>query len=451
MLGLACAEMQFLSAIAACVLLLSSTLAHLPKDEKLLQQQPFVQESSDDLSSIISSSPLLSLHRALVEIQSISGNELSVGKLVVSTLEAHNFTVTTQEVPDPNNKEAKRWNIYATPDSNQNLHPAIKHDTRKWGLTKSTKPKVLLTSHIDTVPPFIPYSLSHSKSSRKQEDVIIAGRGTVDDKACVAAQIIATLNLLGNPPKNFKPSDIALLFVVSEETNGSGMHYFSDSDLYRSIKDSLKAIIFGEPTERKLASGHKGISMAHIIAKGRAGHSGYPWLFKSANSMIIPALMVLDKLGDLLPEEGGLPRSKEFGNSTVNVGYISGGVAANVIPAHAEAKVAFRLAGGTTETVKATILNAIHGADPDDELEVDIFQGYGPVPLDTDVDGFESMIVNYGTDVPNLDVDTSKVKRYLYGPGSILVAHGDDEALTVGDLEAAVGDYEKLIKHGLSL
>lgn len=430
----------------AILLLQTTTATIIPQQHSSEQQIPVLgpESKKHGLDKIIAKSPLLSLHRALVEVESISSNELDVGKLVVSTLKAHNFIVTKQRVPDPNDSSAKRWNIYATPDPS-------KHKFKSESTKKHSKPKVLLSSHIDTVPPFIPYSLSRPDNSSSDSDILISGRGTVDDKACVAAQIIATLNVLASRPDSLKHADdIALLFVVSEETNGSGMKFFSESDLYSDIKDSLDAVIFGEPTEGKLASGHKGISMAHIIAKGKAAHSGYPWLGKSANSMIIPALMVLDKLGDLLPEEGGLPRSEEFGQSTVNVGYIQGGIAANVVPAHAEAKVAFRLAGGTSEEIKNIILNAIKGADPKGELQVDLFQGYGPVSLDTDVDGFETIVVNYGTDVPNLEVEGG-VKRYLYGPGSILVAHGDDEALTVGDMEQAVKDYEKLIKHALSL
>lgn len=361
----------------------------------------------------------------------------------MSTLEAHNFSVTKQEVPNPDSK-AKQYNIFAVPD-------VKKYSTDSLHTVHKRTPKVILTSHIDTVPPYIPYKVIRGKT-KARKDLLISGRGTVDDKACVAAQTIAALDLLASSSENIDPNDLALLFVVNEETNGAGMKHFSDSDLYSKIKDAgtLSAVIFGEPTEGKLASGHKGISLAHIVAKGKAAHSGYPWLGRSANSMIIPALMVLDKLGDLLPEEGGLPRSEKYGNSTVNVGYINGGVAANVVPAYAEAKVAFRLAGGTTESVKRIILNAIKGADPKGELEVDIFQGYGPVPLDTDVDGFDNMVVNYGTDVPNLDT-AEDVKRYLYGPGSILVAHGDKEALTGGDLESAVEGYKKLVKHALKL
>ena len=61
--------------------------------------------------------------------------------------------------------------------------------------------------------------------------------------------------------------------------------------------------------------------------------------------------------------------------------------------------------------------------------------------------GFETVIAKYGTDVPNLKGDHVK---YLYGPGTILVAHGDDEALRVRDLEEAVEGYKKIIVHALS-
>ena len=82
------------------------------------------------------------------------------------------------------------------------------------------------------------------------------------------------------------------------------------------------------------------------------------------------------------------------------------------------------------------------------DIDVSFSQGYGPVQLDGGLKGFEEMTVNYGTDVPNLNTKKG-VKRYLYGPGSILVAHGDNEGLTVGDLEESVEGYKKLILHAV--
>ena len=50
--------------------------------------------------------------------------------------------------------------------------------------------------------------------------------------------------------------------------------------------------------------------------------------------------------------------------------------------------------------------------------------------------------MNYGTDIPSLK---GEHKRYLYGPGTILVAHSDHEHLKVSDLEEAVEGYKSLI------
>ena len=432
-------SLGFLLQFWAFLSLGSTISAFDPRPSNQNPLSPVPQTLSKDLSDIIAASPLLTLHRALCEVESITNNENAVGKLLTSYLEAHNFTVTTQEVPQPDSSKKPRYNIF--------VRPKPRPDDE--GVRRSG-PSVLLTSHIDTVPPFLPYKLSTPKSVSgpgsthlDRAKVLISGRGPVDAKACVATQIHAVLSLLQSDP-DVSPADLALLFVVGEEATGDGMLHFSDSHLYRHIADGFDAVIFGEPTELKLASGHKGIMRVDLAARGKAAHSGYPWLGRSANSMLIPALMVLDKLGDFAPEEGGLGRSEKYGNSTVNVGLIRGGVAANVVAEHAEASVLIRLAGGTVEEARGVVSKAVAGMG----LEVDFSQGYGPVGLDADVDGFEVITVNYGTDVPNLEVKKG-VKRYLYGPGSILVAHSDHEGLTVGDLEQAVDGYKRLVLHAL--
>ena len=92
-------------------------------------------------------SDLLSLHRGLVEIESITGNEYAVGQYLVDYLHQQNYTVQKQEVAEAK-EEPSRFNILAYPPG-----------------SKSHQPRVLLTSHIDTVPPFIEYE-------RKGEDEI---------------------------------------------------------------------------------------------------------------------------------------------------------------------------------------------------------------------------------------------------------------------------------------
>ncbi|PMD39766.1 Zn-dependent exopeptidase [Hyaloscypha variabilis F] len=352
------------------------------------------------LASSSSSSKLLALHKSLVEIESITGHEHDVAQYLVDYLTLQGLTVETQVVGPGLDGRGKRQNLLAY-------------------IGQQRKTKVLVSSHIDTVPPFWPYK-------RKGEE--IWGRGTVDAKGSVAAQIIAFEEVW--KAGKLGKGDVALLFVVGEEVGGDGMKKANDFGL------KWDTVIFGEPTELKLASGHKGISGMVITAKGKAGHSGYPELGRNAIAMLVPAL------NELLKAE--LPWSEEYGNTTLNFGTIEGGVAANVIAEEARAQVSIRIADGDPADVEKVLLDAIQKAGQ--ELDVEFHPGYGPIYIDSDVPGFKTIVVNYGTDIPNLKGDH---KRYLYGPGTILMAHSDHEHLKISDLETAVKGYKALIEHSL--
>ena len=214
-----------------------------------------------------------------------------------------------------------------------------------------------------------------------------------------------------------------------------------------------EAIVFGEPTEGKLVSGHKGNLGLKIKAKGKAAHSGYPWLGRSANEVLVRALAALMELAP------NLPKSDKYGVTTINVGSLEGGVAANVVAESADANIAVRVAGGTPELIKEQMTRAIYIAvqsfleddmEPEDVIELEFAsKGYGPIDIDADVPGFDVITVNYGTDIPWLEETVEGQKRYLYGPGSILVAHSDHEALTEEELYDAVEGYEKIIQYAL--
>lgn len=192
----------------------------------------------------------------------------------------------------------------------------------------------------------------------------------------MAAQVVALEQLLA--ASEVRPGDAMLLFVVGEETTGEGMRRFSEG----AAAPGFDAVIFGEPTENKLACGHKGHAACAIDAVGRAGHSGYPWLGKSANEVLVRALVrVLD---------ADLGSSDRFGNTTVNLGVIAGGVAANVIPDRASATLALRIAAGGQETgfdiVKGRIEEILKDTD-EEALSMECANGYGPIECNCDVDG----------------------------------------------------------------
>jgi acetylornithine deacetylase len=351
---------------------------------------------------VAASKELLYLHRKLIEIESITENEADVGAWLTTYLRKQNYTVEKQSV------SKGRYNLLAYPS---------KRDTT-----------ILLTSHIDTVPPFWPYYYNETSG-------VIGGRGSVDAKGSVAAQIIAAQGFAG---QELLRNDISLLYVVGEETGGDGMRAFSDW----ADRPTYDIVIFGEPTEGKLVCGHKGMVGFRLNATGKAAHSGYPWLGASANDVLV------DALAALLDLRQHLPWSEKYGNTTMNFGRLVGGVAANVVAETASASIATRLAASTPKKVRKLITRALESAtaaakQAGGDLHVEWgSEGYGPVDISCDIPGFETLTVNYGTDVPNLKGDH---RRFLYGPGSIFVAHSDHEALTKKELEQAVLDYRRLI------
>ncbi|KAF3282841.1 hypothetical protein TWF970_001576 [Orbilia oligospora] len=343
------------------------------------------------------SSPLLSLHRDLVSIPSVTGNEEQVARFLETYLQSKGFKVELIPIQSPEYPK-KRYNVFAYPEGGSRSAP------------------ILLTSHIDTVPPFLPF---------KDGLRTVHGRGSCDAKASVASQIIAAEELLAQ--KHITEDTVSLLFVVGEETNGDGMRHMNTYDL------KWDAVVFGEPTELKLAVGHKGLAMLEVEAKGRASHSGYPNLGINANSHMINALYKLDNLK--------LPSSDLLGNTTLNIGVMSGGVAANVIPASAKAEVAIRIGAEHFIDVKVLVDDALKGIEG---VEATWKQPhYDPVFCDHDLEGFETIALSYGTDIPNLK---GRHKKYLYGPGSILVAHGDNEKIDKSDLYEAVKGYKRIVR-----
>lgn len=340
---------------------------------------------------------LLSLHKQLIDINSISNTEGEVSVFLLEYLKELGFTVELDKIEDA---FEERYNVYA--------YHGKKRDAT-----------VLLTSHIDTVPPYFGYRVEGSK---------IYGRGSSDAKASVAAQVGAYVSLLKEG--SISEGDVALLFVVGEEISGVGMGHASEH-----VKAKWDVAIFGEPTELKLGVGHKGGYIFTLVANGKASHSGYPQLGRSATEILIPVL------NELLNVKW--PESELLGPSTLNIGSLSGGVALNVIPAFATARAFVRVASDIDE-----IDRLVHEiVDKVPYLDFELNAAGSEVYLDYKVPGFDSIVLAYGTDVPHLNV-TLKL-RYLYGPGSIQVAHSATEYVENSDLLEAIDGYKKLVKYNL--
>lgn len=330
---------------------------------------------------------IFELTRTLIDIPSVSGDEAEVGRFLVSHLESLGWRVESQEV------EPGRANVLAT------LTPIA---------------RVVLSTHMDTVPPFIASS---------EDATHIRGRGACDAKGIIAAQVAAAEALRAEGVE-----ELGLLFTVDEELGSIGARAADSHALARGCE----FLINGEPTDNKLAVGSKGSLRLRLVTEGRAAHSAYPERGESA----------IEKMLDVLADVRGAawPRDEFFGETTCNIGTIKGGTRPNVIPAGAEAELQIRLVTPSS-AVKKLLEERIAG-----RARVEYLSTAEPVRMHS-VEGFEREVVRFTTDIPYLP---NWGRPLLVGPGSILDAHTDGERVSKRELEEAVEIYARLARSLLS-
>jgi acetylornithine deacetylase len=271
-------------------------------------------------------------------------------------------------------------------------------------------PDVTLSTHLDTVPPFIPPILDGDR---------LSGRGACDAKGIAASMVNAAGQLRDTGAR------VAMLFVVGEETTHDGARA-ANQWAAANLPSRPRVLINGEPTESTLALGTKGAMRVVVRTTGRAAHSAYPELGDSAISRLVALLAELDDLN--------LPSDPVLGATTVNIGAISGGVADNVIAPAAEARLMARLVTDEREVIPLLERWAAGRATLEQGVTVP------PVRL-SPVEGFATSVAAFATDLPSL---TNWGTPYLFGPGSVHVAHTDDEHVSIDELDRAVEAYVRL-------
>lgn len=282
--------------------------------------------------------------------------------------------------------------------------------------TAHDAPVVTLSTHLDTVPPFIPPTIANGR---------ILGRGSCDAKGIAAAMICAAERLrdAGLP--------IALLFVVGEEVTHDGAYAANKAFAEKTVPSTNRVLINGEPTESTLAIGTKGAIRVVVRTSGRAAHSAYPHLGRSATRDLVKLLNELDALE--------LPVEEVLGETTVNIGSLAGGVADNVVAPWAESRLMIRLVSAPDE-VKRIIERWAEG-----RATLEWGAVVPPVRLGV-VDGFRTSIAAFATDIPAL---TNWGTPFLFGPGSIHMAHRPDEYIEIDELRAAIDAYERIVRSAL--
>ena len=335
----------------------------------------------------------IALTRQLVAIDSTTYHEGPAGEFLAGYLSRLGWQIERQAVaqPDPartpGSGSGDRFNVYAT-----------------W----SERPAIVLSTHMDTVPPFL--------GPVREDATHLYGRGVCDAKGIIAAQIAAAERLRA------EGIAVGLLFVVGEERDSAG------AAVANKNPRGSRFLINGEPTDNRLALASKGALRVELRAHGKMAHSAYPELGESAIDKLLAALHDVQALQ--------LPVVEGIGDSTMNVGLISGGRAPNVIADAAEAHILVRLVG-PAGPIREAIAEAVEGrCAVEFSLELPFVQMRA-------LPGFETMVAKFTTDIPSL---TQWGEPFLLGPGSIHTAHTPDERIAKAEILEAVELYARLVR-----
>jgi acetylornithine deacetylase len=268
-------------------------------------------------------------------------------------------------------------------------------------------PALVFSTHLDTVPPYVPL---------REDADSIHGRGSCDAKGLAAAMVAAAERLAARGERR-----VGLLFLVGEENGSDGARVAAD------LGPKGRFLINGEPTENRLCIGQKGSLRVDLAATGRAAHSAYPEQGVSAIAALLDTIERIRRLP--------LPSDPLLGQSTLNLGLIGGGVAPNVIPPAATAQLLIRTVEPSQPLKEAIRSVLAAGVTVEFPVELPFHKG-GSAPA-----GWDTTVVSYASDLPFL---SAWGERYQLGPGTILVAHTNDEHIRKADLLRGVDLYERL-------
>lgn len=342
---------------------------------------------------------------------------LDVVDLTIELCTIPSITENEADVVDHLTTILKKLGAHVT---RENVGGTVGRDNLLAVADKNRPVDLLLTTHIDTVPPY--YAPKRVVGADGVERLV--GRGVIDAKGIAASMIVAWQRLLET--NAMVGANVGLLFVVGEETSSDGAKQAAAS----GFAPAVKFFIDGEPTDGLLCTAMKGVLAFDLVVKGKAGHSAYPAAGHSATHQLIDDLHRL--------QHASWPTTS-FGETTLNVGVMNGGVAPNVIAADASARIMMRPTihpDEILEQVRALLT---------DSTALSVLTKAAPIELYT-VAGEPTCVVAFGSDVPHLMpvLGPRAGRPMLFGPGSILDAHTSHEQVAIDDLVAAAAAYERM-------
>ena len=222
--------------------------------------------------------------------------------------------------------------------------------------------RLLFNGHLDTFPAGDAAAWNGSPFSARVEDGRLYGRGACDMKAGLAAAMM-TAKLLACERESLS-GELVLTFVSDEETGGTWGTQYVLANVPEARGDAMISADAGSP--RVVRFGEKGQLWVELTALGRSNHGAHVHLGDNAIVHLIEALSdlktiaampcpvpadVMAAMREAQPVSEPISGAGEFNTLstlTVNIGTIAGGIAVNIIPDRATARLDFRFPPGLT-------------------------------------------------------------------------------------------------------
>ncbi len=317
------------------------------------------------------------------------------------------------------------------------------------GPDTDTREGLVLSGHMDVVPAeeadwrSDPFTLTDAGDR-------FVGRGTADMKGFLA---LAANRMAAADARTLR-CPLVLLFTYDEEVGTLGARRFGET--FAGVDRMPRSVLIGEPTELRVVRAHKGMVRFRLEFAGRAAHSGYPQLGRSAIEPAAHAIVALAELRRTMESERP-PYAEVFPTvpfTALNVGTVQGGTAANVIPDRCEIHLGIRILPGMTasaigERIERTVREAVGEA-----FTFECVSESPPMMLDEDAPIYRIMCEAIGqreTHSVMFASDAGWLQRagfdcVLFGPGSIEVAHRANEWLPIAEFRRAGELLDGLIR-----
>ncbi len=316
----------------------------------------------------------------------------------------------------------------------------------------SGHPLLLLASHLDTIPGELPVIEKEGK---------IYGRGAIDCKSSLAAMVYSICKY---DFSSIVSGTIAFAGIVREESSLDGIKEFLRSDLMPDFA------IFGEPTTTsQICIGYKGRLCLSYEISSNPGHMASSWTHVNAIEVALDIWNEIKYISqNLCSQEPKNPQNNYYFKVIPNIGIISGGDLANVVPSNCKMQIDIRFPPS---------VNSKHLLDRIRESEFKITQKFKEICPEfclkedvlSQIEGYEVkgddlmtgalrwaifkvrkekavMVKKTGTTFTNIIGTHYNIPTITYGPGNPKLEHTENEFIEIDEFKETLKIYKKFIE-----